>query len=550
VLAALAALALPVALVHVPPLLDYPNHFARLWLLAGGIEQPPISAMYAVDWSVALTNIGVDLIAATLGRVIGADLLGHLLVAAALILPPLGAILLNRAVFGGWHWWQVGFPILAWNSTLLAGFLSFQIGLGLALIAASADLTFTRRIGPVGGIAARIGLCAGLLVFHVFAASFYAALLAGLAFGPDRSPFASMRLFARATLRSAMAGGFALAVPLTVFLLFAPVVPGGQAPSGVYHIWAGYTLANKIVTMISAIATYDVRVDVAFVAALWVMARIVASGALLRVHTGLLIIALGLLTMALLVPSVLGGTAFVDWRFPIMAVLTAAAALRPGIRSSRAASVVAVTLLILAVVRTAWITDIWRERQADVAAVERALSLVPAGASVLPAVNIALDVKLAPRGRYLFGGLPTYWHYPVLAIPWRHAFVPTLFTARGKQPLRVLPPWNSIAVAEGVPAPIDYLVSFRPLPALIYMFGYVADWRNRFDYLLIVNEDLSHAQGQASLPPGLELLADEGFARLYLIRRNSDDGSGGRTGTGATLGRQPGADWSIQSGVR
>ena len=114
-----------------------------------------------------------------------------------------------------------------------------------------------------------------------------------------------------------------------------------------YHIWAGYTLANKIVTMISAIATYDVRVDVAFVAALWVMARIVASGALLRVHTGLLIIALGLLTMALLVPSVLGGTAFVDWRFPIMAVLTAAAALRPGIRSSRAASVVAVTLLIL-----------------------------------------------------------------------------------------------------------------------------------------------------------------------------------------------------------
>ena len=122
VLAALAALALPVALVHVPPLLDYPNHFARLWLLAGGIEQPPISAMYAADWSVALTNIGVDLIAATLGRVIGADLLGHLLVAAALILPPLGAILLNCAVFGGWHWWQVGFPILAWNSTLLAGF--------------------------------------------------------------------------------------------------------------------------------------------------------------------------------------------------------------------------------------------------------------------------------------------------------------------------------------------------------------------------------------------------------------------------------------------
>ena len=69
--------------------------------------------MYAVDWSGASTNLGIDLLGITLGRAIGAAILGKLLIAAALILPPLGAALLNRVVFtgcgiGGWsalqHW--------------------------------------------------------------------------------------------------------------------------------------------------------------------------------------------------------------------------------------------------------------------------------------------------------------------------------------------------------------------------------------------------------------------------------------------------------------
>jgi len=47
----LSALALPVLSVRVPPLLDYPNHFARIWLLSGGIDRPPLSAMYALDWT-------------------------------------------------------------------------------------------------------------------------------------------------------------------------------------------------------------------------------------------------------------------------------------------------------------------------------------------------------------------------------------------------------------------------------------------------------------------------------------------------------------------
>ncbi|HWE16449.1 MAG TPA: hypothetical protein VG758_04605, partial [Hyphomicrobiaceae bacterium] len=61
--AAFAGLAVPVLLAEIPPLLDYPNHLVRLWLIAGGAEIEPLSRMYAVSWTSAHTNVGIDYLA-------------------------------------------------------------------------------------------------------------------------------------------------------------------------------------------------------------------------------------------------------------------------------------------------------------------------------------------------------------------------------------------------------------------------------------------------------------------------------------------------------
>lgn len=534
--AGLSALALPVLLVRLPPLLDYPNHLARLWLISGGIERPPLSEMYAVDWSAASTNIGIDLIAATLGRVTGGDALGPLLLVAALVLPPFGAALLNRAVFGGWHWWQVGFAVLAFNSTLLAGFLNFQIGLGLALLAAAADPALGRRRGAAAGFAARVAMCSALVVFHVFAAAFYAALLAGLAFGAERA-----RPAAR-VWRAVRVAGSALAVPVAILLLAAPTMPGTHpTPDQGTIAWASYDLVRKATTLLSAVVAYDPWIDMGTVLALWAAARVASSASMLRVHAGLLIAAVGLLALALVVPGSLGGTAFVDWRLPIMALLAAVAAVRPGFQDSRGPAVAACCLLLLALARTAWIGCVWQERQSDVAAVERALGLVPAGAAVLPAQHIPDRTVPAPRGRFLGTGLPGYVHFPALAVTQRAAFVPTLFTAAGKQPLRVRAPWHSISVPEGVPVPAGFLRSFASDPWLAYLVGYVDHWRTRFDYVLLLSADLPDAHGGMPQTPELELLADEGFARLYRIRRG-EAASSARGAEHGAANSEPSAD--------
>ncbi len=514
---AVAALAVPPWLAPLPPLLDYPNHFARLWLIAGGVEREPLAPIYAIDWAGTSTNLGPDLIAAALGPLVGMDQLGPALVAAALALPPFGAVLLNRAVFGGWHWWQVGFAVLAWNSTLIGGFLTFQIGLGLALVAAALDPRLGGRRTAVAANFIRMVTCGTLVVWHVFAAAFYLALVAGLAFGAEwparRDPAALRRRLGRAAGATAAAS----ALPAGLFLLLAPRLPGQHAPAGVYDLDLRMAVAVKATTLVSSFATYSLPLDLAAILALYAVARIAMRRSGLLLHAGLLIAAAGMLLIGLLMPPGLGGNSATDWRLTLMALLTGIAALRPA-PERRHVPLLALALLAVALLRTTWITAIWHGRQVDADVVARLLDMVPAGAAILPAKLTADADAAEPLGRNSAVGLATWLHLPALAVPRRAAFVPTLFTSPGKQPLRVLPPWNEISAFEGGPVPLAMLTRFDATPFWSYMAGFAENWRTRFDYVLLLNADLPPASGQP-IPPELELLADEGFARLYRLPR-------------------------------
>lgn len=517
-LIAFGGLLVPVLVVRFPPLLDYPNHFARLWLTAGGADRPPLSDFYAVDWSNSATNIGPELVAATVGRLVGMDALGPMLLVAAVALPPLGAVLLNRAVFGGWHWWQVGFALLAWNATLMAGFLAFQIGLGLALLAAAADPALSRRLSFPVLTCLRVAIGAAIMVWHVFDGAFYAALLAGLGFGAALPSPGRRRAVLAAIGRALAAALPAFALPAAFLLFLVPHAPGQHAPPGVYDTLVAYDYRMKAETAASGFATYNILLDVLVILMLYAMGRLLSDRSHGRGHAGLALSALGLFALAMALPSKLGGTLVVDGRFPIMSLLTLVASVRPGFALPRQARLAALALMVMALLRSAWIGSIWHERQADLVAVQRAIAAVPPGAALLPAEwQFAPDAPL-PRGRRTAIGLVSWIHLAAYAVPERQAYVPTLFSSPGKVPLRVRPPWNEVSVFEGGPVPLPFLTEFPDDPWWNYMVGYGRHWRDRFDYVLLLNADLPPAPGE-EIPPELELVADEGFARLYRIRR-------------------------------
>lgn len=516
---ALVAVALPGLIVAMPPLLDYPNHYVRIWLLAGGINTAPVSNFYVSDWSAAWTNVGIDLLARGVGPIIGARTLAPLLLALALALPPLGAILLHRRLFDGWKPWQLGIPVAAFATTLLAGFLNYHIGLGLALIAASLDPWMERRASPVQLLLARLAIATLLLVVHIFSLGFYAVLLGGLALGPRLQTLLATQEARRAALRI-LAIAVTVAVPLAAFFLTAPIVPGAGSS---YTEWGPTTLKYKIDVLRCALGTYDPAIDYLFFAPFLGLVIVAAFRRTLGAHQGLLVSTAGLIVLSMIAPQWAAETAWVDTRLPIMALLTLLAALNPQVGGARATAVVGAAMLALTVGRAAWIGDIWDQRQADVRSIQRALAQVPEGSAVMPLEHRpSVRGKLAaPIGRYFHFGASVF-HLYTLTVTERRAFSPLVFTQPGKQPLRVKKPYDVLSVPNGGRSPT--LAVIRPEtyhPTWVAIAPYLPYWRSRFDYALMLNSDLGPDVNKDPLPPELTLVADEGFARLYKVAKHT-----------------------------
>lgn len=511
VLAALISL-IPILSVRFPPMTDYANHYVRLWLLAGGIDRPFMAQFYEIDWNVAWTNIAIDLLAFALGKIATMDFIAPFILGLALLLPPIGVTLLNCRLFGGFHWWQLLCFVLAWNAVFLFGFLSFSISLGLALIFAYFDECLKHR-GAVVTIALRVACAAILLTAHPFGLLFYTILLAALAFGPSASPFKNGRAFAAAIGRVILAVA-PVFLPLAAFLLFGPSLPGQKDVSLLDSLnWDNPSIMRSIKVLLTYFRSYDARIDMIYVMLFIVVIRETVRHKLLTVHWGLVFAAIVTGLLSMLMPTQAFDTGGMDVRLPCMMTLAAAAGLRPEIRG-RLQSLVLPAVLLLIVCRTAFVEYVWLQRNADVTAVERVLERVEPGTAILP-VQPRLtpeNIDNMPIGRIAGGMFPSFIHYPAIASFERDAFMPYLFTASGKQPLRVREPWSEIAVPEGMPLLTEQLT--EPAP---YYAPYMADWKNRFDYILLLNADMAGPDNPMPTIDTVHLVADEGFARLYRI---------------------------------
>jgi hypothetical protein len=513
VLISWCALAVPVMLVRIPPLLDYPGHLARIWLLAGGAQLEPISRIYAVNWPRAWTNIGIDLIAATIGRILPTESLGSILVLAAIVLPPIGAAILHREITLGASWWRASFPIFAWNTTLMLGFLNFQIGIGLALIAAAYTGRSSIPFYSLRAIVLRLAICSILSVFHIFAGFLYCAIIGAIAFGADFK-HKIFKHFLEASLRGA--GAFlscGLPVLLSLYLLKASQTSSHHMPP-VKDSWPLF-FVFKTGTLISPFYTCNLTLDLLFG-----LTPLMAVIALMRfhkinVHFGLGLLAACLYLSSPFVPRQMADTAFIDIRFPVMGLFVGLAAIRADAISSSLSAPLTVVFTVLSVLRCAWIGEIWRDRQSDFEALSRALSHVPSGAAIAP-VQVPVYTDFQTNGRYLFGNIPFHDHFADLAIPWRRAFSPTLFTQPGKQPIKVLPPWDEIATDQGSPAFVNLLTHYDP-DTDAYFNGFMANWRTRFDFVLLLSADRLSNPSEVLPNKNLRLVDDEGFIRLYEV---------------------------------
>ena len=471
-----ALLAAPLLLVDVPPLLDYPNHLARLFLLAHGAADRVLAPMFALQWAI-IPNLAIDLLGPPLIRMLPIHVAGRLLVALALLLPFAGAIAYSRAVFGRPNPWSLAAALVAFNAGFLLGFLNFQLGIGAALLLAAGWIANRERHPRATVALASIGIVA-IFFCHLMGVLFALILIGAHELSrawQDRAFLPrALALLPLAAIAAALYGASALGTHAAEIEYLSP--------------------AAKLAQLMWPFTTYSLPLDLltaAAIAAILVTRRSHAPRSTL--------IALALLAaLYAAAPYAFKGTQSLDTRFTLMLALLLFAGLAPAVSRPVAAG-----LAMLIVARTGLIAVAWHGHATTIAELRLTLSDLQPGdrlviAAVSPAEAPGWWASEAPLALRLSNGIRTDPHLPALALIERRAFWPFLFDDPSQQPVGWTPHYQSLADTAG--DLIDHL-SLKPAQ----LCGYT--------HLLL----LDAAADPDWRPPGLPLLRATPTAALYAI---------------------------------
>ncbi|HWB51155.1 MAG TPA: hypothetical protein VG651_18735 [Stellaceae bacterium] len=414
--ALLVLASVPLFSTVLPPLVDYPNHLARLHLLAEGGNR-----FYAVRWA-PLPDLAADLIVPLLARLMPLGLAGKLFLVLTFALTAGGAVWLHRAATAERQWWPLLAFLLLYDRILLWGFINYLFGVGVALCGLAIWLSLDRRTGWRAAASAAVALACFLS--HIAAFGIYALAIAGVELGPTLRLWRSgdYRALAVRTLTTAIP----FVLPAVLFVFCQPPSAGGPVSYGHF--------ARKADLLFSVFDNYSRPFDIACFTLFVLLFAVPAWRGRLRVAPRLGGALAILFAAYLALPSQMMTGSGVDRRLPVVLFLVLVAATAPRL-PRRAARLLGAAVMMMFVARMAVIEAVWvkagRLYAADIAAIDR----LPRGAR--------LAVAYPPRDVNA-GAIPQL-HVATLAAARREAFVPTLFAYPTQQPLALRPPYDAVA---------------------------------------------------------------------------------------------------------
>ncbi len=410
----------PLLWAAIPPLIDFPDHLARMSILANRDPAAAVATNYVVHWRL-LPNLAMDLIVPFLAQIMPLDVAGRLFIAAIMIMLVLGAALLHRVIYGRFGLWPLCAVLFLYNDALSGGLVNYLFGLGVALLSFSLWIASERwpqfvRLGVFAIIAAII------LVLHLFAFGVFGLLVcsyeAGLALG--ERPLAVRNFLRRAA----------------ALLQFIPA--GLLWLSSLSNMGALYTaqgsLYRKVDVWLAALSFNGPRAPLddlilAFAAALLVLGlatrRLVLAPAM-RLPIGALVVA------AVLMPEWLSGSWGADLRLPIALafIIVGATRISPG-QTRWPLAAFAIMGCVLFGLRITAVSLGWHAMDRQFAEFRSAIRTLPEGARIM-------TVQSAwPREAHKLEGVPealqfrpraALWHLDTLAVIDRGAFVTDLYT--------------------------------------------------------------------------------------------------------------------------
>ncbi len=384
----LVALVIPVFLVAVPPLLDYPNHLARAYVLAVGRDDPFLSAMFGPRWGI-IPNLAIDLIVPALMTVFDVHTAGRVTVAFSLILVVTGAIALSVAYFRQRSFWQLGAGLAAYNTLFLMGFINFQLAFGAALWSAAGWVRYRETV-PITIVTFSAAASIAVFFFHMFGFIFFALLIGSYEIAEALKRYRrSEDAGARFLLRRAVALLVVLAPPLLLYGISPARVTPGEA------VWA--SIQDKSFYLFFPFLSYNLLVDAFLMASVVSFILICALFRKARYSLGAAICSVALISLYFILPTGWKGGYFIDARITVLLGLMLFISVVPAGLPTPLRKAAATILVSIFVLKLSLIGLVWLRSERDVAAVRQVISDVPPGSRVLLS-HVWTDVKDSPFG--------------------------------------------------------------------------------------------------------------------------------------------------------
>ena len=427
---------LPLLVVTVPPLHDYPFHLARAEAIAALLGQVQHGTAYRLG-SFALPNVAMDVVTMTLTSMLSPLQAGRVFLGLVQLLLLSGTAALHYALHRRLSPWPLVAGFFLYNWIFLYGFTNYLFGVGAVLWAvaawvAMANAGWGRRLA-VGIVAAAV-----LLFCHLVAFGLFSVVVGGLALHDaltQRRSGMAARLFLPAV---------PVVVGLGVFVALSPTVDELRQPIA-YHEWWGWKPLMAWRSLLGGQPELDAVTlgpVVLLALLLVVLRRVTLAPAMLAP-----LLLLGV-TFAVM-PYSLFGSLYGDARLPVAVLLVAIASTDLHRIAPRSLLAGAAVLGVLLAGRSAATAQSWMATEEVFARHRAAFATLPDG-SLLWAATAGPYPTLA----YKDAAELALWHPPLkhvasLAGVGRDIFVPATWADPYKQPIAVLPQYRAIKLLQG-----------------------------------------------------------------------------------------------------
>jgi hypothetical protein len=476
---------LPFALCSPLPLADYPNHMARMHILANIGNSADLARYYALDWGF-VPNLAMDVLVPPLIPLMSAESATMLFTAFTLFLMASGAIVLHRVLYGRFNLVPFAVFLLLYNRQFIWGFLNYLFSVGLALWLFAAHVYFRDRMNAFARILMFSVLAVILLVSHLHAFASYGILVACYEISIAWRSFRKTGNFRPDKL---LLPAVQFIIPVVMF--FALSRTAERASDTRFGGWQ-----NKVLGFLDIFNNYVPTFDIASFLLLGALLAIGFYTRRARIHPDMRLSLAVLFTLYLILPSVLFSSYGADRRLLVMVALVLFASLEVNLESMRIAKGVTVALGLLFIARMGIIGDQWNKDRQIFAPVLASMDKIEKGSRVAVVVGGEITPSLQN---------PPMDHLGNMAVIKKDVYINSLFAEPGQQVLRLKNPASkdfAISPSQTYRVYADQTGSQDPFEKLPV---------DKFDYVLMINPKYFVPQR----PPQLDLVFQKENVSLY-----------------------------------